>query len=110
MSYAERVMPLIPTDLVNQSQIKAAIEAVEQQLAPHVVRIRYDIGQDWSGQWALYFRILFTDEAVKRKNLQELAPKVVRQISDRLDWTSGLFPYFHFRSESEQRQRNEPAW
>ena len=96
---------------MKQSQIKAAIDAVERQLAPDVVHIRYEIGQDWSGQWAIFFKVLLSDEASIDGKLREIAPKVVWMVSERLDLPGlGLFPHFDFRSQSEQTELNEAAW
>jgi hypothetical protein len=54
----------LPVAATRQSEIQAAIDQVESDLAPEgVVRIKYDIGEDWSGQWAVFFRIVLTDEA-----------------------------------------------
>ena len=66
----------LPSAVTKQSEIQAAINEVERNLAPDVVRIRYDIGEDWSGQWAIFFRIVLTDEAARR-SLCEVATKVV---------------------------------
>jgi hypothetical protein len=45
----------VPSAVTKQSEIQAAIDEIERSLAPDVVRIRYDIGEDWSGQWAIFF-------------------------------------------------------
>ena len=100
----------VPSAVTKQSEIQAAIHEVERELAPDVARIRYDIGEDWSGQWAIFFRVLLSDEAVQ-SNLRDVATWVVWGTSDRLDIPSlGLFPYFDFRSESEQANLHEAAW
>ena len=39
----------LPTAVTKQSEIEAAIHRVEQSIGPDVVRIRYEIGEDWSG-------------------------------------------------------------
>lgn len=102
---------MFPLALTHQPQIAAAIEEVVNELAPGVERIRYDIGQDWSGQWAIFFRVLLSDEASNERNLREIAPQIVWSISRRLDLARlGMFPYFNFRSHSEQAALNEPAW
>jgi hypothetical protein len=41
----------------------AVIDGAERNLAPDVIRTRYEIDEDWSGQWAIFFRIVLTDEA-----------------------------------------------
>jgi hypothetical protein len=93
-----------------QPQIDAAVAEVATQLEPDVVHIRYEIGQDWSGQWAIFFRVLLSDDAGE-KRLREVATQVVWRLADRLDFAAlGLFPYHNFRSVSEQAVLREEAW
>jgi hypothetical protein len=100
----------VPVAVAKQSEIEAAIDEVERSLAFDVVRIRYEIGEDWSGQWAIFFRVVLKDEAAKRR-LREVANKVVWGLSRRLDFPSlGVFPYHNFRSVSEQAALQEEAW
>jgi len=100
----------LPLAVQKQPQINAAVAEVVNDLSPSVRYIRYDIGQDWSGQWAVFFRVMLSHDAV-RNRLREVATRVVWRTSDRLDLPSlGLFPYFDFRSETEQAKLHEPAW
>ena len=93
-----------------QASINAAVSEVVSLLAPDVVHIRYDIGRDWSGDWAIFFRVLLSDEASK-KRLREVVTQVVWRLAERLDFASmGLFPYHNFRSVSEQAVLQEEAW
>jgi hypothetical protein len=93
-----------------KQQVSAAVSEVVRLLAPDVVHIRYDIAQDWSGDWAIFFRVLLSDEASK-KRLRDVARQVVWRLSERLDFQSmGLFPYHNFRSVSEQEVLREEAW
>ncbi len=102
---------IVATDPTRQPQINAAVTEVVNELSPSVRRIRYDIDQDWSGQSAIFFRVLLSDDASEPKNLREIAPRVVWRMSDQLYLLGlGLFPYFNFRSEAEQALINEPAW
>jgi hypothetical protein len=100
----------LPSAITKQSEIQAAINEVETNLAPDVVRIRYDIEEDWSGQWAIFFRVVLADEAARRR-LREVATKVVWGLARQLDFPAmGVFPYHNFRSVSEQEALQEPAW
>lgn len=100
----------LPPGLTRQSEIQAATHEVERSLAHDVVRIRYDISEDWSGQWAIFFRVVLTDDAAKQR-LRDVANKVVWGLSRRLDFPSmGVFPYHNFRSVSEQAALQEEAW
>ncbi|HEX5432125.1 MAG TPA: hypothetical protein VFW83_09175 [Bryobacteraceae bacterium] len=102
-------MPL-PSAISRQSEIQAAIHDVERALAPHVIRIRYEIGEDWSGEWAIFFRIVLTDEAARRR-LRDTAAKVVWGLAGQLDFPAmGVVPYHNFRSLPEQEALQEPAW
>jgi hypothetical protein len=101
---------ITPAAVVHQSDIEDGVRAVESSLKPDVARIRYNIGEDWSGQWAIFFRIVLSDEASKHR-LREVATNVVWRLAERLDFPSlGVFPYHNFRSESEQEVLREEAW
>lgn len=96
---------------MKQPQINAALNEVVTELSPAVRRIRYEIAPDWNGQWAIFFPVLLSDDASKPTNLLEIGPRVVWRMSERLDLPGlGLFPYFDFRSETEQALVQEPAW
>ena len=101
---------MYPPALSRQSEIQAAIDATEKSLAPDVVHIRYEIGKDWSDEWAVFFRIVLTDDAAKRR-LHEVATKVERGLDQHLDFPGlGVYAYHNYRSVSEQAALREPAW
>jgi hypothetical protein len=101
----------LPSVVAKQQQVNATIAQVINQLAPHVVHIRYDIGRDWSGDWAIFFRVLLSDEASTGNNLRTVTTQVERMMSERLDFEGmGVISYFNFRSQSEQAAMREPAW
>jgi len=103
-------MPYIPPASTKLPEINAAVSEVKRLLAPDVVQIRYNIGRDWSGDWAIFFRVLLSDEASKTR-LRAVATQVVWRLSDLLDFPSmGLLPYHNFRSVSEQDVLREEAW
>jgi hypothetical protein len=101
----------VPSGIVRQAEIAAGVAAVEKELAPDVVRIRHDIGPDWSDEWSIFFRIVLSDEASREARLAEVtrraASRLLREIKPaELD----LLPYFSFRSQSEQEMLQEEAW
>jgi hypothetical protein len=101
----------LPIAVTKQQQINAAIADVLKELAPSVQHINYEIARDWSGEWAIFFRVLLSDEASHQSHLRDVATQVVSRMSDGLDLPAlGMFPYFDFRSQSEQSKLNEPAW
>ena len=78
-------MPTMPAGVVKQGEIAAAVAEVERLLAPDVVHIRYEIGANWSGDWAVFFRVVLSDEASKHR-LREVATQVESRLADRLDF------------------------
>jgi hypothetical protein len=101
---------ILPAAIRQQAKIETEVRAVEAALRPDVVRIRYEIGEDWSGQWAVFFRVVLSDDAAKHR-LREVARNVEWRLAERLDFQAlGVFPYHNFRSESEQAELREEAW
>jgi hypothetical protein len=99
-----------PSAITRKPEVNAAVSDIVRLLSPDVVHIRYDIDRDWSGDWAIFFRVLLSDEASKNR-LSDVVSKVVWRLSERLDFPSmGLFPYHNFRSESEQAVLREESW
>jgi len=101
----------MPAAVTKEPEIQAAIREVERDLAREgVVRIKYEIAEDWSGQWAIFFRIVLTDDTARHR-LGAIVNKVVRGLARQLDFAAmGVFPYHNFRSESEQATLREEAW
>ena len=100
----------MPIAVTKQAQINNAVGEVQKLLSPDVTRIRYEIGQDWSGEWAIFFRIVLSDEAARNK-LRDVANKIDWELERRLDFVGmGVFAYLNFRSDSEQAALQEPAW
>ena len=57
----------LPSAVTKQAEIDKAIRRVQESVGPDVVRIRYEIGEDWSGQWAIFFRVVLTDDAARHR-------------------------------------------
>jgi hypothetical protein len=101
----------VPTGAVHRAQINQAAAQVERELAPRVRYIRYTVGPDWSGQWAVFLKVILADEVSTGNALRDITTQVVWRMSELLNLPHlGLFPYFDFRSESEQAALNEPGW
>lgn len=101
-----------PPVVTKQGEINAAIHRVQKIVGSDVVRIRYEIGEDWSGQWAIFFRVVLTDDAAKRR-LRDVATKVVWKLARELDFPGmGVFPYHTSevsRSRRLYRNRRGPS-
>ncbi len=73
--------------------------------------IRYEVGNDWSGDPALFFRVLLSDEASKESNLRDVTRRIESRISKKLDFLGiDIFAYFNYRSQSEQAEMRGPEW
>ena len=105
-------MPVVPSGIVNQRQLATAIQKSADVLAPDVVRIRYALAIDSTGSAAIFFRVLLSDHASKRRRLLQVTNRVRDRIVQTLEpveeW--GLLPHFEFRNESEQAALKEKAW
>jgi hypothetical protein len=102
---------IAPIALVKQPQIDAVIAEVVEELSPSVRHIRYDIHENWAGELALFIRVVLSDEASNRENMHELTELVRNRVWEKLDLPNlGLFPYFNFRSESQQAELKSPEW
>lgn len=104
-------MPIFPAAYVNQSQIKAAVERAVQAVAPDVVRIRYSLDDDWTGEPSIFFRVIVSDSAIRGTRLHEIAERISRTIRNEVKPDElGLHSYFNYRSFSEQVELQEAAW
>ena len=106
-------MPFTPSGFVQQRQITDQIDAVIKKLDPaDVVHVAFKIGEDHTGDPALYFRIVLTDAAASIDRLGEVADRVRTTLWESLhpleNW--GLILYCSFRSYSEQQQLDDPEW
>jgi len=101
---------LSPSIIAPESKVNAAITDVLKQLYPDVQRIFFNFGPDWSGDPAVFFRIIISDEAA-RMRLRETMAKVVGMLESILNLeTMGLHVYHNVRSESEQAALGEESW
>ena len=96
---------------INLQEIDDVVDEVERTM-PDVAWVRYKIGNDFYGDPAIFFRIVLTDEACKADVLYPSSQRVSEAIESRIlpyqRW--GLYPFFNFRSLSEQQVDEDPAW
>jgi hypothetical protein len=101
----------VPTELRKDAQINAAVRTVLKELYPAVKHIRFSIDQDWTGEWAIFFRVMLSDELTDRRRLNEVTDRLMDRMMDELDLPNlGMMPHFNFRTESEQAELNDPDW
>lgn len=105
------VVPIARRGYVDQKQLALGVARAVTALAPDVVRIRFNLGEDWVGAPAIFFRVVLSNSASKRPNLSEVSRRVSHEILREIDVEeSGLNPYFNFRSLSEQAEMKEAEW
>jgi len=101
----------VPTAFAQEARFQATVTRVAQRLAPHVVSIIPTLGNDWSGEPAVFFMVILSDAASRRDQLLKISNQVseaiVRDVQPLEQW--GVLPYFNFRSQSEQAKLNQPA-
>jgi len=97
--------------LVYHHQIDEGVEKVANALAPDVVRIRYSIDDDWTGDESIFFRVVLSDEASRINRLREVSRRARAAIREVLKAEElGLNFYVTFRSLSETKELPEAAW
>lgn len=103
---------MIARAFVHQALLDKAINDLGPTLGPDVVRLTYTLGQDWSGEPAVFFRIVLSDRASRRDRLHNATNQIENAIMQRLEpleqW--GVLPYFSYRSQSEQAALQDEAW
>jgi hypothetical protein len=94
-----------------RDQIDEAVNDLIPALGPDVVRLRYTLGEDWSGDSAIFFRIVLSERASRRDQLYGATRQIESAIVQRLEpleqW--GVLPYFSYRSQAEQAVLQEEA-
>ena len=91
--------------------LEPLVEDVAKKFPNDIIRIRYHVGEDWSGDPGVFFRVLITDEAGSEPRFAEFVVRIGEELSQA--WYSGhsdLFPYYRFRTKSEQDRMQDPAW
>jgi hypothetical protein len=73
--------------LAQQAEIDIAVQHVKAQLYPEVQQIRWELAKDWSGQWAIYFRVVLSDDAGNRR-LRSVVNDLVRRLAERFGFPS----------------------
>jgi hypothetical protein len=105
-------MPMIPARWVDDGEIASGVKRAEAALAPGVVRIRYSLADDWSGEPSIFYRVLLCDEVASREEeLGHVARRVKEVVRNEVDADLfGRHDYFNFRSVSEQAELQDPKW
>lgn len=103
---------VIARGLVQQAELAKAIGEIKPLLGSDVVSLSYKLGEDWSGDSSVFFRVVLSDQASDRSELltatSRIASVVVEHLQPLEQW--GLLPYFNYRSRAEQAARSKDDW
>ena len=103
---------ILPRGIAQPTELDKSLSALTPAVPAAIVNWRYTIGDDWSGDPAIFFWVTLSDEAAQRWNLQAATRQIVDLVKQRVDpfgqW--GLIPYFSFRSQSEQARLREEVF
>jgi len=109
-------VPIVPSGFVHQKRIETAVARASRALAPDVIRIRYNFGEDWSGSAAVFFRVVLSDDASRRKQLrvaaQRVASTILNEVS-RTSWDSrhtSISAAFQSRQNSRKKLGLDREW
>ncbi|HUD98482.1 MAG TPA: hypothetical protein VMR62_02840 [Bryobacteraceae bacterium] len=101
----------VPTAFTHQARFEAAVERAARSLAPRVASIILTLGNDWSGEPAVFFMVILSDSAIGPEQLlkvtNDVSEAIVQKVQPLEQW--GVLPYFNFRSQSEQAKLNQPT-
>lgn len=101
----------LPPAISRQNEIAQIVSEAEEELRLIVKRIRWEIGQDWTGDWALFLRVVLSNNACRGRNLRKNTQKVESHLREKLRPDElGLIAYVNFRSQAEQIAMRDKAW
>ena len=82
-----------------------------QEYGPDVVRIRFRLGEDWTGDPAIFFNLVVTGDSVKTRRYFELTREIRNRLQDMFGFPeTGYMAFTGVRGESEQANIKDPAW
>ncbi len=103
---------MLPRAFLREKEFDAEVKRVEKLLGDRVVRIRYSLDYDSTGDPCVKFRILLPDSAMLNGRIFDAARGVENVIEEEMsfveDW--GIQRYYRFRLQSEQESMKTPAW
>src|SRR5215469_10938699 len=97
-------MPQLARGIAQAAELVKKFNELAHVQISGVVKWRYTLENDWSGDPAIFFWVTLTDEASKPASLRKTKSEFIAAINNHVDLPGewGLFPYYNFRSQSEQ--------
>lgn len=103
---------IVSSRYIDQAQIAFEVDRAKLKLGPEVVRLMHSTGPDMDGESSIFFRVVLTDSASREETLAAVMRQIKKTFFDELrpyeNW--GMYPYFSFRSQSEQPEHRDSAW
>jgi len=90
-----------------QARLDEASNEVRRTLGPDVVSFRCSLGQDWSGDSAIFFRIVLSDRASRCDQLRSAADRIENTVMQRLQ---AIAWHSQQRSTRAVTRSRETAW
>jgi hypothetical protein len=91
------------------SELDQAVKRVVRKLRPDAVRVAHVVGIDSTGEPAIFFQVVLSNEASSEGRIGDVARRISTTIFNELrpqeNWK--LFPYFSFRSQAEEASRSD---
>jgi hypothetical protein len=101
----------VPTAFTQQPQFQSAVNRAAQRLGPDVIDLTFTLGNDWTGEPAVFFMVILSNAASHRDQLlratSQVSNAIVQMVQPLEQW--GVLPYFNFRSEAEQAKINQKS-
>ena len=101
----------VPTAVAQQAQFQSAVNRVMPKLRPDVVDVTFTLGNDWSGESAVFFIVILSNASSRKEQLLRITHQasnaIVQMVKPLEQW--GVLPYFNFRSEAEQAKINRQS-
>jgi hypothetical protein len=98
------IMPHLARGIAHAGELVEKLNFVQRFIPPEVVKWDYTFDTDWSGDPAIFFRVVLTDAASDPQTLGKATTAFTNAIAQNVDpfndWD--LLPYYSFRSQSEQ--------
>ena len=100
--------------LINPNQLAPKVETAIRKLkrSKDIVSIAFSFDNDWSGDPAVYFRIVLSDQAAREENLMKVSQRIENKLIEELGFYTSwpILPYFSYRSASEYREVHDHGW
>lgn len=108
----ESKMPQLARGIAQAAELVKRFNGLDHVGIPGVVKWRYTLDNDWSGDPAIFFWVTLTDEASKPANLRTTKNGFIGAIGNHVDLPGNwdLFPYYNFRSQSEQAKLKDEVY